>query len=170
MNCDDCKRPRATDADVGPRFCHRDGRSGDLYRDTEAGIDCLRVALETERAAHARTRLEAAAREAVLVGALRDARRYVMAASPAALTGEVRAIDVALANPSPAAVAMLEEQQRLRAVCESFADVAERAVAAHRAPRTGMQVPYHDDFANVAPSVVARLEWWAKRFREAVSK
>lgn len=54
-------------------------------------------------------------------------------------------------------------------VLRNFADTAEAAVANHRRPKGGMQVPYHDDFSNVNPSTVARLEWWAWEMRAALS-
>lgn len=61
------------------------------------------------------------------------------------------------------------ERDALRAFAESFATTAEVAVAAHRAPKTGMQVPFHGDFAHVQPSVVGRLEWWARQARAAMA-
>lgn len=64
---------------------------------------------------------------------------------------------------------LVVEVQRLRIVCENFAFTAERAIAAHYAPKTGMQVPFHGDFCNVMPSTITNLEWWAKRFREALA-
>jgi hypothetical protein len=31
-----------------------------------------------------------------------------------------------------------------------------------------MQVPYHDDFANVTPSTLQQLEWWVRSFKTAL--
>jgi len=50
-----------------------------------------------------------------------------------------------------------------------FVDVADRAEAA-RTMRTGMQAPYHGDFANMAPSTARALRKWADRFRAALPK
>ena len=69
-----------------------------------------------------------------------------------------------------AGAALLARLEKLRVVCESFASTAEAAVAHHRAPKGGQQVPFHGDFANVMPSVVARLEWWARAFRAVLAE
>ncbi|MBZ4371447.1 hypothetical protein [Corallococcus sp. AS-1-6] len=63
------------------------------------------------------------------------------------------------------------ESQRdaLQAFAVAFAATAEAAVAHHRRPKTGMQVSFHGDFAGASPSVIGRLEWWAKRAREALT-
>jgi BMFP domain-containing protein YqiC len=49
---------------------------------------------------------------------------------------------------------------------EAFAVAVDSAIAAAEAPKTGMLVPFHGDFANAAPSVRNRLRWWAREFRE----
>ncbi len=69
------------------------------------------------------------------------------------------------ASPIPAA----QVDNPLVTAVESFIDVAERAIANHRRPKGGMQVPYFDDFAQITPSVVGRLEWWARTFRAAIA-
>ena len=63
---------------------------------------------------------------------------------------------------------LVPRMREMERVIDAFADTAERAVANSRRQKGGMQVPYLDDFANIAPSTVARLEWWAKRMREAL--
>ena len=80
----------------------------------------------------------------------------------------VDCIEQAIERERAEALLLARSLYQLRFVAEAFADTAERAVAHHRAPKTGQQVPYHDDFANVPPSSVGRLDWWSKRFREAL--
>lgn len=63
----------------------------------------------------------------------------------------------------------LEDNRRLRFALEAFASTAEEAVAAHCAPKTGMQVPFHGDFACTTPSTIGRLRWWARQFRHVLS-
>lgn len=57
---------------------------------------------------------------------------------------------------------------QLEGAISAFVDVAERAVANARSDHKGMHVPYFDDFANINPSVTRNLEWWARKFREAM--
>ncbi len=49
-------------------------------------------------------------------------------------------------------------------------DAIDRALEAARRPKTGMQVPFHGDFASASPSVLGRLEWWARDLRGAMPK
>jgi len=77
-----------------------------------------------------------------------------------------RLLDVWNANRPGAAP--LERMLALESFVTGFAEMAEGAVAHHRGPKTGMQVPYHGDFANLPPSGVSRLEWWGKAAREAL--
>lgn len=62
---------------------------------------------------------------------------------------------------------MSPREIRLAAVVEAMAETFEAAVQHHRGPRGGQQVPFHGDFANVSPSAVRRMEWWARELREA---
>lgn len=60
-------------------------------------------------------------------------------------------------------------------IMEGFASTAEAAVAHSEwmaGPRTGMQVPFHGDFASAhqIPSVISRLRWWAREFRASITK
>lgn len=58
-------------------------------------------------------------------------------------------------------------------IMNGFAETAEAAVANSEwqaGPRTGMHVPFHGDFANAVPSVIARLRWWAREFRASIAK
>lgn len=62
------------------------------------------------------------------------------------------------------------ECERMRRVVADFTDTVSRAVEAHAARgKGGQQVPYHDDFASAVPSVLSRLQWWARTFSEAIS-
>ena len=61
--------------------------------------------------------------------------------------------------------AAVADAAALRFWLDVFAGVAERAVEEHRRPKTGQQVPFHGDFAGAPPSVIGRLEWWAREFR-----
>lgn len=65
---------------------------------------------------------------------------------------------------------LLEKNKALVEFAESFAGTAESAVAAHEAPKTGMQVPYHGDFAGAGPSIVGQLRWWAREARNALKR
>lgn len=54
-------------------------------------------------------------------------------------------------------------EDRVRA----FAETVRAAAAAFRAHGAGGQhVPFHGDFASLTPSVLNRLEWWAKYMTE----
>jgi hypothetical protein len=53
-------------------------------------------------------------------------------------------------------------------VAEALIDAIDRADANHNRPRTGMQVPFHGDFASAVPSVMRSLRWWADRMRVAI--
>lgn len=44
------------------------------------------------------------------------------------------------------------------------------AVANHRRPKGGQQVQYQGDFASVPPSTVGQMEWWVRRWDEALGK
>lgn len=60
------------------------------------------------------------------------------------------------------------EIERLRGAIAGFVETARAAVAAHRRPQGGQQVPFHGDFAHLPPSAVRRLEWWAEFFAAAL--
>ena len=63
--------------------------------------------------------------------------------------------------------------QEATRIIQGFAETAEAAVAHHEwtlGPKKGMQVPFHGDFANVVPSTVSRLRWWATEFRAVLTK
>jgi hypothetical protein len=50
---------------------------------------------------------------------------------------------------------------------EHFRDTVERAGANFRRGKGGQSVQYHDHFANITPSTLSQLEWWAKVFADA---
>lgn len=58
------------------------------------------------------------------------------------------------------------EKQRdsLRFAADGFIAAVKDAAAHARRPRGGQQVPFHGDFANIQPSALGRLEWWARNF------
>lgn len=61
------------------------------------------------------------------------------------------------------------ELNRLRHVCLAFAETAEQAVcAAEEVTKGGQHVPYYGDFANVPPSTLFQLRWWARWFRSVM--
>lgn len=64
--------------------------------------------------------------------------------------------------------ALLERLTALETFAEGFALMAEAAVSNARREKGGMQVPFHGDFANITPSNVGRLEWWAREARRAL--
>lgn len=54
-----------------------------------------------------------------------------------------------------------------RAAVQAFSDTVEDAVRANaNRGKGGQQVPFHGDFCAATPSVLNRLEWWARRFKE----
>lgn len=57
--------------------------------------------------------------------------------------------------------ALEDRADRLENACESFAEMAEAAIAHHERGKGGQQVPFHGDFAHVPPSAVRTLRWWA---------
>lgn len=85
---------------------------------------------------------------------------------------EVEDDDVSLETAAAMARELLAIRERaaaLQSFAESFATTAEAAVAHHESKgKGGQHVPFHDDFANVPPSTVSRLRWWAARAREAL--
>lgn len=50
-----------------------------------------------------------------------------------------------------------------------FVEAVDAAVAAANAPKTGMRVPFHGDFASAVPSVLSRLQWWARDLHTATT-
>ena len=62
----------------------------------------------------------------------------------------------------------IEQDMDLTIHVERFINLVERAGANARRPKGGMQVPYHDDFANVTPSTLQELEWWVRSFKHAL--
>lgn len=73
-------------------------------------------------------------------------------------------------NADHPGAALLEELRALRTFVQGFANMAANAVEHHTGPKTGMRVPYHGDFANLAPSGVSALERWLKLARAALEK
>jgi hypothetical protein len=62
-------------------------------------------------------------------------------------------------------------EEALRTLSERtgyLCDAIDRALVAARRPKTGMQVPFHGDFASASPSVLGRLEWWARDLRSVM--
>lgn len=59
------------------------------------------------------------------------------------------------------------EAEARRMSVDGFSAVVDAAARHARRPRGGQQVPFHGDFAGAGPSVVTRLEWWARTLREA---
>lgn len=59
-------------------------------------------------------------------------------------------------------------EQHLEDLADAFAMEVERAAAQRTRPAGCMQVPAHGDFVNATPSVLSRLSWWARAFREAL--
>jgi hypothetical protein len=57
---------------------------------------------------------------------------------------------------------------RLGGLLDAIAGEFERSVHHHRGPRGGQQVAFFGDFQSVGPSVVGRMEWWAREFRNAL--
>ena len=99
-------------------------------------------------------------------------------------SGEQAGIDLALihtyrtAAPALAreVLALREQVSRLTAerdevvaAMRDFRDTVEKAEAS-RGPQTGMHVPYHGDFACVAPSTRKDLLRWADRFARCVGR
>jgi len=63
------------------------------------------------------------------------------------------------------------ERARLAAMLDAFATTAEAAVREHLTRgKGGQQVPFHGDFANVPPSAVGRLRWWAREMRAVLGE
>ncbi len=62
----------------------------------------------------------------------------------------------------------IQQDMSLVARVEGFIDVVTRAAAHFRRDKSGVQVPYHDDFASVTPSTLHDLEWWARTFSRAL--
>lgn len=59
-------------------------------------------------------------------------------------------------------------EQHLEDLADAFAMEVERTAAQRAQPAGCMQVPAHGDFVNATPSVLSRLSWWARAFREAL--
>jgi len=61
-----------------------------------------------------------------------------------------------------------EGKPSLYLLLEGFEQEIE-AAERHLSNRTrgGQQVPFHGDFAGIAPSALGRLRWWLRAFREA---
>lgn len=58
----------------------------------------------------------------------------------------------------------------LRAAVEAFIETVNAAVRANRRGRGGQHVPFHGDFCAASPSVMGRLEWWARNLGEHLPK
>lgn len=58
----------------------------------------------------------------------------------------------------------------LRAAVEAFIETVNAAVRANRRGRGGQHVPFHGDFCSAPPSVMGRLEWWARNLGEHLPK
>ena len=56
----------------------------------------------------------------------------------------------------------------LREVAEGFVATVKHAADYRGAGRDGMHAQYHGDFSSVPPSSARELEWWARRFEQAL--
>jgi hypothetical protein len=64
----------------------------------------------------------------------------------------------------------LEAQiDRVEQTIEGFCGSVESAAANFRRPKGGQHVGFHGDFANITPSTLSRLEWWARALRKAIN-
>ena len=65
-----------------------------------------------------------------------------------------------------------ESERRLRErvtnTLQHFREVT-AAARRNREPKTGMQVPYHGEFASAVPSVIRDLEWFVRAFDRALT-
>lgn len=65
---------------------------------------------------------------------------------------------------SRAVIAMLADLRSMRAVAQSLMDAAVRAGQEQaRRGHGGQHVSFHGDFANATPSVLTRIEWYARQ-------
>jgi hypothetical protein len=65
------------------------------------------------------------------------------------------------------------ENARLAEKVRGMVDAIEAAEAHHQWVRDGgkgQHVPFHGDFASAGPSVMNRLNWWAREFRSALAE
>lgn len=69
-------------------------------------------------------------------------------------------------------LALLDRIEALENFAEGFAGTADAAIAHAENPGTGMQVPFHGDFAQAkgSPSLLRNLRWWARAAREVLAK
>ena len=73
----------------------------------------------------------------------------------------------ALAYEAGRANQLERELRDLRAKVENFCEVVDLAQKHASAPKTGMQVPYHGDFAGANPSTLTSLGWWVRHFKDS---
>lgn len=59
--------------------------------------------------------------------------------------------------------ALANENEKLEQEIVSIKETFENAISAKRS-KGGQQVPYHGDFANIAPSTIREFEFWIKRW------
>jgi len=57
-----------------------------------------------------------------------------------------------------------EQRDTLYDELDAIRYIFKAAIHNHRKPKGGQQVMYHGDFANVTPSSIREMEWWAKRW------
>ncbi len=62
----------------------------------------------------------------------------------------------------------LNTKELLEAITGEF----ERTIQETERPKGGMSVPFHGDFSSAVrlPSVIGRMRWWVKEFREALDR
>lgn len=58
----------------------------------------------------------------------------------------------------------------VRAAVEAFIETVNAAVQAARPSQGGQHVPYHGDFCAAGPSVLGRLQWWARNLAAALPR
>lgn len=64
---------------------------------------------------------------------------------------------------------MTEREKRLEAFARAFAEAVRESREAHESRQQGgQQVPFHGDFAHLAPSTLRELRWWEREARRAL--
>lgn len=116
--------------------------------------------LIAERALHVRVRaqVDALTAEREKIAAALPLGEEIGASLPERVSAVIRRRDEQLEAFKSGAAPLVE-------TLGFFIDTVERAVAAHRAPKIGLHVPYMGDFANITPSVAVTLERWIKRIK-----
>ena len=73
----------------------------------------------------------------------------------------------ALAYEAGRANRLERELRDLRQKVDAFCEIVEHAQRHAMAPKTGIQVPFHGDFASANPSTLSRLSWWARHLKDS---